>query len=83
MEKGPSSLTEEFQLTNVDENKKNIKLPSGKHYYNNCYKQELPKNAALSGEKFENRISALFQRLSPKIPSNYKETKSNFTSRET
>ena len=73
MEKGQFSLIEEFQLISVEGNEKNIKLPSGEHYYNNYYKQELPKDAAMSRQKFENRISAQFQRLSPKRSSNYKE----------
>lgn len=55
-EKGQFSLREEFQLISVEGNEKNIKLPSDEHHYNNCYKQELPKNAAMSGQKFENII---------------------------
>ena len=61
MEKGQFSLIEEFQLISVEGNEKNIKLPSGEHCYNNHYKQELPKDAAMSRQKFENRISAKFQ----------------------
>lgn len=58
MEKGQFSLTEEFQLISIEGNEKNTKLPSGEHCCNYCYKQELPKNAEMKGQKFENRISA-------------------------
>lgn len=57
MEKGQFSLIEELQLISVEGNEKNIKLPSGEHCYNYCYKQDLPKEAAMRGQKFENRIS--------------------------
>lgn len=57
MEKGQFSLIEEFQLISVEGNEKNIKLPSDEHCCNYYYKQDLPKNAAMKGQKFENRIS--------------------------
>lgn len=79
-EKGQFSLREEFQLISVEGNEKNIKLPSDEHHYNNCYKQELPKNAAMSGQKLRT-LSAQFQRIAPKISSNYKGENSNFASR--
>lgn len=32
---------------------KNAKSSSGKQHYNNCYRQDLPMNADISGQKFE------------------------------
>jgi len=58
-----------------------IKSPSGKHHYNNCYRQDLPKNTE-NWAKFENRDICTVSKNLPKIPCNYKEKNGDFTSRE-
>ena len=68
MEKGQFSLIEEFQLISEEGNEKNIKLPSGEHCCNYCYKQDQQRRLQWDDKNLRTGFLHSFKESPPRYP---------------